>query len=138
MKKVLIIFILLFSTKIALAQEKYSLTIKLEKTDSSEGKIYVGLYNSKADFLKTEYMSKIVSIKNGEATVMFEDLNGVYAVSAFYDANNNGKLDANFLGIPKEPTKMSNNAKGSLGPPKFEDAKFTINKDTIIQLTFNN
>ena len=55
-------------------------------------------------------------------------------MSSFYDKNGNGKLDTNFLGIPKEPTAMSNNAKGSFGPPKFKDAKFTLTANTTIQV----
>ena len=60
---------------------------------------------------------------------------GVYAVSAFHDINDNKKMDTNFLGIPKEPTGMSNNAKGFMGPPKYKDAKFKVLKD--IKLTIN-
>jgi uncharacterized protein (DUF2141 family) len=47
-----------------------------------------------------------------------------YAVSAFHDENSNGNLDTNFMGIPREGVGASNNAKGHLGPPKFEAAAF--------------
>jgi uncharacterized protein (DUF2141 family) len=50
---------------------------------------------------------------------------GIYAASFFYDENGNGKLDVNFLGIPKEQYGFSNNAKGFFGPAKFAKAKFT-------------
>jgi len=40
---------------------------------------------------------------------------GTYAVSAFHDENSNGKLDRNFMGIPREGVGASNNAKGHLG-----------------------
>ncbi len=38
-------------------------------------------------------------------------------------------MDKNFLGIPKEKYGFSNNAKGKLGPPDYEDAKFIINAE---------
>lgn len=41
---------------------------------------------------------------------------GTYMFSIFQDVNNNGELDTNFFGIPKEPVGMSNyNFKGIPG-----------------------
>jgi uncharacterized protein (DUF2141 family) len=48
---------------------------------------------------------------------------------AFQDVNGSGKLDKNFLGIPKEPCGFSNGARGSAGPPKFSAAAVTLNPD---------
>ena len=45
---------------------------------------------------------------------------------AFQDKDNDGELKSNWIGIPKEPVATSNNAKGSMGPPKYNDAKFTV------------
>ena len=36
--------------------------------------------------------------------------------------------------MPKEPVACSNNAKGFMGPPKYEDAKFTVTADTKINI----
>tara|TARA_R110002073_G_scaffold139232_2_gene289281 strand:- start:57801 stop:58214 length:414 start_codon:yes stop_codon:yes gene_type:complete len=120
------------------AQEGSVLTIDFEGIKTSEGKLFVALYESEDAFLKEPLIGKIVTVTNGKATVVFEDLDtGVYAVSSFYDTNNNGKMDTNFLGIPKEPTAMSNQAKGSFGPPKFKDAKFEITSTSkTIQIKF--
>jgi uncharacterized protein (DUF2141 family) len=62
--------------------------------------------------------------------VHFKDLPpGEYAAVAFQDVNGNGKLDKNFLGIPREPYGFSNSARGSAGPPKFSAAAVTLNPD---------
>ena len=45
-------------------------------------------------------------------------------MSAFQDENGNGKLDTNFIGMPKEGVGASNDAAGKFGPPKFDDARF--------------
>ena len=67
------------------------------------------------------------SIKDSAATCDFAGIaHGTYAVSVFHDENGNGVLDTNFLGIPKEGVGASNDAKGSFGPPKFNDAKFNF------------
>ena len=121
------------------SQEKCSLSIEFEGLKSDKGKLFIALYNEEADFLKNEIKGMEVDIKDGKAKVSFDNLvKGVYAISSFHDKNNNGKMDTNFLGIPKEPTAMSNNAKGSFGPPKFKDAKFNISKDkTQLKIKFN-
>jgi uncharacterized protein (DUF2141 family) len=51
---------------------------------------------------------------------------GIYAVACFHDENGNNKMDTNMFGIPKEGSVASNDAKGFMGPPKFQDAKFTL------------
>ena len=49
---------------------------------------------------------------------------GTYAVSVVHDENSNGKLDTNFIGMPREGVGASNDAKGHMGPPKFSAAAF--------------
>ena len=49
---------------------------------------------------------------------------GTYAVSVVHDENSNGKLDTNFIGMPREGVGASNDAKGHMGPPKFSAASF--------------
>ena len=45
---------------------------------------------------------------------------GTYAIALFVDANENLKIDKNFLGIPKVQYGFSNNAMGTLSGPSFE------------------
>ena len=49
---------------------------------------------------------------------------GTYAVSVVHDENSNGKLDRNFIGMPRAGVGASNDAKGHMGPPKFSAASF--------------
>jgi len=49
---------------------------------------------------------------------------GTYAVSVVHDENSNGKLDTNFIGMPREGVGASNDAKGHMGPPKLSAASF--------------
>lgn len=72
---------------------------------------------------------KNLAIVNGEAEVEFPGLaeGAVYAAAARHDENSNGKLDMNFVGIPKEGFGFSNNARpGAMRPPTFEDAAFIL------------
>ena len=54
-----------------------------------------------------------------------------YAVHVFHDLDSNGKMKTNFIGIPREPTGVSNEAKGKFGPPKFKDAKFAVTGEPV-------
>lgn len=138
MKALLSILTLLISFG-SFAQDNNILTIDFEGIKSDKGKLFVALYNSEEDFLKNQMEGSIVDISNGKASASFDNLkSGIYAISSFHDKNNNGKMDTNFLGIPKEPVACSNNAKGKFGPPKFKDAKFMISTDhTQIKIQFN-
>lgn len=62
--------------------------------------------------------------KGGKATCAFLDLPaGSYAIGVLHDENDNGKMDTNFIGLPKEGYGASNDAKATFGPPRFQDAK---------------
>jgi uncharacterized protein (DUF2141 family) len=114
-----------------------SFTLKVEITgfNSNKGKAFVALYNSEKTFLSKPLKGKIEEIKNNKAVVVFEDLSpGVYAISSFHDENNNGKLDKNFLGIPKEDYAISNNAKGFMSAPKYHDANFSLQENKSISI----
>ncbi|MDO3722087.1 MipA/OmpV family protein [Marinobacter sp. chi1] len=50
---------------------------------------------------------------------------GEVAVLVYLDENNNGALDRNFFGIPREPVGLSNNYQPK-GPPTFRQASFAL------------
>ena len=50
---------------------------------------------------------------------------GDIAILVYVDENENGLIDKNFIGIPKEPLGISNNYRPK-GPPAFGRAKFVI------------
>lgn len=58
---------------------------------------------------------------------------GEYAVSIYYDVNGNKDLDTNFIGIPKEPIALSNNATAKFGPPRYKDAVFLLPEEGVTQ-----
>ena len=136
--QLIVSIVIIFITLIGNAQEKSDLLIDIELVKYNSGKLFVALFNTEESFLKEAMTGTIVEVKNGRASAIFKELeSGTYAVSSFYDKNDNGKLDTNFFGIPKEPTAMSNNAKGRFGPPKFEDAKFIFSsKNNKIKIKF--
>ena len=74
-------------------------------------------------------------MENKKATAIFKNIaRGMYAISVFHDKNDNKKMDTNFVGIPKEPTGMSNGAKAFFGPPKYKDAKFMVEANVVMPI----
>ena len=125
----IIIAIVFFITSLVAAQN-VNLTVKISGLKSNTGLVQVGLFNSEGTFLKKAYKGVSSEIKSNGATVTFLNIPmGKYAISAYHDKNSNSKLDTNFIGIPKEDFACSNNAKGTMGPPKYEDSKFDLTKD---------
>jgi uncharacterized protein (DUF2141 family) len=56
-------------------------------------------------------------------------------VACFHDETRNGKLDTGLFGIPTEGTVASNRAKGFMGPPPFDKAKFSFaGSDAVLSL----
>ena len=139
MKKynLLLVFFLLSLISVY-SQKKHTLTITFSGMKSDKGDVFVGLHNEEATFLKERFREAVVNVSNKEAVVTFENLpEGEYAVSAFHDENDNKELDTNFIGIPKEPIGISNDAKGFMGPPKYEDAKFLVSENKEMKIIIN-
>jgi uncharacterized protein (DUF2141 family) len=111
------------------------LTVKVQNAPANKGMVKVTLYARESEFLKRPAQVREAKSTGSEAVVMFENVPaGDYAAAAYQDVNGNGKLDRNFIGIPKEPNGMSNAAKGKYGPPKWRDAVFKLSSDTEKQI----
>ena len=103
------------------------LTIEVNDIKSADGSVRVALYNSAGAFLKKPLSTATVKAATGANTLIVKDLpEGEYAFAVYHDANANGKMDANLIGIPTEAYAFSNNAMGKMGPPDFNNAKFTL------------
>ncbi|MEP1472645.1 MAG: DUF2141 domain-containing protein [Halieaceae bacterium] len=117
-----------------------SSTVQIELTglESAEGNLFIAVYDSKKTWLGDETVSqqKVVIVESREEGIVKAELQlppGEYALSIFHDSNDNGKLDANFIGIPKEPVALSNNARPKFGPPKYKDAVFELGAEPVLQ-----
>ena len=105
------------------------LAVRLELR-SSNGQVGCLLYDRPSGFPKDPQAAlqrKWCPIANGSSVCAFDPIPaGTYAVACFHDENGNGKLDTGLFGAPTEGTAASNNAKGFMGPPAFDDAKFSF------------
>ena len=109
-----------------------TLTIQVTGLRNARGKLDVCVYKDASGFPETPASAlrrETVDIdaKALTAQAVFAGLApGVYAVAVLHDENANGKLDKNFLGIPREGHGASNNPRPARRPPTFDEAKFTL------------
>jgi uncharacterized protein (DUF2141 family) len=114
----------------ALAQppQENQIHVEIAGLRNDKGRAVCSLFSSASDFpKKTEkaVAHTTAVITDRHAVCEFSGVApGTYAISVFHDENSNGKLDTNFMGIPREGVGASNGAKGHLGPPKFDAAAF--------------
>ena len=114
----------------AFARPSGPLTAKVVGLRSSAGHVGCALYSGPKGYptdpaaaLQTQWCA----IDAGVARCAFSPIpQGTYALACFHDENDNKKLDKNFVGIPTEGVAASNDAKGTFGPPSFDDAKFAF------------
>ena len=111
---------------------KGNLKVVVLKIRNSKGQVGFFLYKSSEGFpnhFDKSILSSYVKTNASSTLYTFHDVEfGTYAVCVFHDENSNKKIDSNWIGMPKEGIGVSNNAKGHFGAPKYEDAKFTLDK----------
>ncbi len=64
---------------------------------------------------------------------------GTYAVQAWHDENDDGRIDRDMLGIPREGIGFSRDAPIRLGPPSFGDAQLDVGEGggrTVLRLRY--
>jgi len=129
MKTVMITISMFLFSLVSIAQN--SVEVTMTGFESNAGKAIFGLYSSEENWLEKTFKTLESEIKEGKAHVVFIDLPaGEFAISAFHDEDNDGKIDM-FLGFyPAEDYATSNNAPAKFGPPKWKDAKFELKQET--------
>jgi len=104
----------------------------------NKGTVLLAVYGSEADFDENEnaVLSKKIPVDRvGEYKVMLEGLSaGSYTIALFQDINDNGKLDTNFMGIPKEPYAFSRNPKVKWRAPRYNEVVFELKGSTKMKV----
>ena len=104
-----------------------AMTITITGVRDGRGVVRVAIC-PKAEFLAPHcpYFG-VVAAKAGSVTVTIDGVPpGIFAAQAYQDSNDNGILDRNWLGMPKEGMGFSNDAPMHFGPPSFGDADFAL------------
>jgi uncharacterized protein (DUF2141 family) len=120
-------------------------TLEVEGLDASRlqgAMLMVAVFTDPAQWLRQPQTGQRLMLgteaANGKFSVVLKNLpEGPLALSVFQDANANGRLDMNAMGIPTEPFGFSNDAVGNFGPPKFEQAVLTPSAGAPVKIRLN-
>jgi uncharacterized protein (DUF2141 family) len=103
-----------------------TLDVRIEPAAGASGRLVVALFAGAPGFSGFD-MARAAAVQTlaaGQLTARFEGLApGRYAVVAFQDADGDGRLKTNFIGMPKEPVGTSNNPGGL---PKFDKSAVMV------------
>lgn len=131
--------LLFFFVSICFNAHSQSLQIDIADIKQGKGDIKLALFNQPGGFpFETGKACKLLKGKavNGKINFIIDSLSaGRYAIALFHDINNDGILNLNMLGIPKEGYGVSNNAYNTFSAPKYDDASFVHTKTTIQKIT---
>jgi uncharacterized protein (DUF2141 family) len=122
-----------FPSLTAQTKDTATLTVRVIGARNTKGMIGVTLFQNAQGF--PDDTSKAMRQQSVEidpntmsAQVTFKDVpQGTFAVSVLHDENGNGKMDKNFVGMPKEGYGASNNPKKKKRAPTFDETKFALN-----------
>jgi len=115
-----------------LPPDRASLTVEVTGFENDKGSLELALHSSPSSFLSKDAAQKplrhlTLPIRDRKSSKLIEGLPpGEYAITVFHDENANQKLDTNFLGIPKEAVGFSGSTRPTFGPPRYDQARFTL------------
>ena len=113
-----------------------NLSVNVWGHKSEQGQLCIAVYGSADGFPSDDEKSVVRGcVAMSQRPLQVEGLveGKTYGFSVFHDANANSTLDmTNFLGfeLPAESYGFSRNAKGSFGPPSWNDARFVFSTET--------
>lgn len=133
--KTCLICIFLFCAQTFVSAQSH-INLKITNLKNTQGALLISVFKSSDGFpgddKKAVFKHKIDPISANSISYKITGLTpGEYAISILHDENRDQKLNTNSLGIPSEGTAASNNAKMIFGPPKFDEAKFTLSNSPI-------
>ncbi len=147
MKSAILLFSLLIlysdmAGRDARVSETGTIVVEIVGLRSDKGDVKISLYNQKDGFLSDSSKAlRLLRFKIEKDRCLASITNlpyGTYAIAGYHDENSDGRLNFNFLHVPREGVCASNDAKGHFGPPSFDDAKFLLKSASLsIKMTMS-
>jgi len=138
-------FNLSFSSKLSLVEIEtkpvsvpVTITVIIKDIKTPKGQILMGIYKDDVSFDKEIPYKKVQAFKtkisNGRLEVEVKLEPGKYGISLMDDENFNGKMDYNFIGIPKEGFGFSNYYHTGLSKPKMNSFEFEVPQTSTFKI----
>lgn len=132
-------FVILLFSSINIQAQHSNISLTITNGLPKKGSVLVALYQNEKGFPgndKKSFKSTKGNVsEKGITTITFSEIPpGEYAISVFQDENNDGILNTNMVGIPKEGYGFSNDAHKPFGPPEYKDCTFQHKGDTKLSI----
>jgi len=116
------------------AANSETLNVAVTGARSDQGVVRCGLFVSADGFRVPgrEARAADASIRNGQALCRFTGVDrGDYALAVFHAEKNEAAVESGWFGKPKQGVGFSNDPSVTFGPPRFEQARFTIDRPQV-------
>ena len=113
-------------TALAADADPPGFTVEIRNIADPDGALYVQILAGEQAYRKSNPATAqfILPAQSGSVRFSFDSLPaGEYAVRVMQDLDGDGELKTNMVGMPQEPWGVSNDARGSFGPPSWEQVK---------------
>ena len=128
-KKLLIVLLLAFGQWMM----SQTLDVRIKNIRNTKGQLCLAIFADDTGFKaeKTCWNMNCLKkdIKNGEFHIQIPFRQGKWGFSVLDDENGNGKMEYNFIGIPKKGFGFSDYILRGLHRPSFDDFSFIIDKN---------
>lgn len=136
--------LLLLQSSFAVKHVKNNIHVEITGIRSHQGRLRMGVYISSQRFEERKDSKIIVvdkkNLQNQKENFSFYLEPGTYGLSVLDDENDNGKMDFNLFGMPKEGFGFSNYYHSGFLMPKFQNFSFTLHpgeeKKVIIKMRY--
>ena len=112
-----------------------TVTVTVTGAESDDGRLVVLLWNDDDGFpqdAEKAYRRVEADLEDGRARVRIADVPaGRYAVMAFHDADGDGEVKTNLLGMPREGIALS---RWSGGRPSFERSLVRVGENSVVSI----
>lgn len=114
------------------------LTVIVTGISGDKGVIQLSLFTQEKGFpdnYKMAVSTATLPVNGSSIKYVFDSLKaGTYAVAAIHDENNNGLLEKNMVGVPKEGWGVSGNINPKFRAPTFDEAQFQLYDDKKVSI----
>jgi uncharacterized protein (DUF2141 family) len=119
------------------APQGITLTVAVSGIRTVRGNVCLSLFNSPNGFpdsADSAILAECFTAVGGSFDIKIDQVPpGKYAIALWHDENRDGKMNYNFLGIPKEGLAFSENGRPRIspppGPPSFDSIAFEVKNE---------
>ena len=117
--------------------ENFTIEVVVLGVNQIKGDLRIALYSEENEFLSKSdiYDFRIIPVRDLTEKIIFKvNSKGKYAIAVVHDISENGKLDFNLVGYPKEPYGFSRNPGVWYREPLFTECSFQLSRATVINV----